>query len=43
VGGETKFACVDGPDFDAHEIDWRLLLSRRKPYLVQEEASAENW
>ena len=33
VGGETKFACVDGPDFDAHQIDWELLLSRRKPYL----------
>ena len=22
VGGETKFACVDGPDFDGHKIDW---------------------
>ena len=43
VGGQTKFACVDGPDFDAHQIDWELLLSRRKPYLAQEAASAENW
>ncbi len=41
VGGQTKFACVDGPDFDAHEIDWELLLSRRKPYLEQETVSAE--
>jgi ferredoxin--NADP+ reductase len=41
VGGKTKFACVDGPDFDAREIDWKLLLSRRKPYLTQEAASAE--
>ena len=41
VGGETKFACVDGPDFDAHQIDWDLLLSRRKPYLAQEALSAE--
>jgi ferredoxin--NADP+ reductase len=41
VGGKTKFACVDGPDFDAREIDWKLLLSRRKPYLNQEAASAE--
>jgi hypothetical protein len=32
-----------GPDFDAHQIDWELLLSRRKPYLAQEAASAENW
>ena len=41
VGGETKFACVDGPQFDAHEIDWDLLLLRRKPYIQQETASAE--
>jgi ferredoxin--NADP+ reductase len=41
VGGETKFACVDGPDFDAHRVDWDLLLSRRKAYLGPETASAE--
>ncbi len=43
VGGETKFACVDGPDFDAHQIDWELLLSRRKPYMEAEAVSIENW
>jgi ferredoxin--NADP+ reductase len=43
VNGETKFACVDGPDFDAHHIDWELLLSRRKPYMEAEEVSLENW
>jgi len=43
VGGQTKFACVDGPDFDAHQIDWELLLTRRKPYLAQEALSAEDW
>jgi ferredoxin/flavodoxin---NADP+ reductase len=43
VGGETKFACVDGPDFDAHQIDWQLLLSRRKPYIETETASLENY
>jgi len=43
VGGETKFACVDGPDFDAHQIDWELLLSRRKPYIETETASLENY
>lgn len=42
VGGETKFACVDGPDFDAHEIDWELLLARRKPYIEAEATSLEN-
>jgi NAD(P)H-flavin reductase len=41
VGGETKFACVDGPDFDAHEVDWDLLLARRKAYLGPETDSAE--
>jgi ferredoxin--NADP+ reductase len=41
VGGKTKFACVDGPDFDAHEIDWDLLLSRRRPYLEHEASSVE--
>jgi ferredoxin--NADP+ reductase len=41
VGGETKFACVDGPDFDAHQIDWDLLLARRKAYLGPEADSAE--
>jgi ferredoxin--NADP+ reductase len=41
VGGETKFACVDGPDFDAHQVDWDLLLARRKAYLGPETVSAE--
>ena len=33
VGGETKFACVDGPEFDAHAVDFQLLSSRNKSYL----------
>jgi len=41
VNGETKFACVDGPDFDAHQVDWKLLLNRRKAYLNHETISAE--
>jgi len=41
VGGETKFACVDGPDFDAHQVDWDLLLSRRKAYMGSETDSAD--
>ena len=41
VGDETKFACVDGPDFDAHQVDWDVLLSRRKAYLGNETDSAE--
>ncbi|MCP4546365.1 MAG: sulfide/dihydroorotate dehydrogenase-like FAD/NAD-binding protein [bacterium] len=38
VAGETKFACVDGPDFDGHEVDWREFLARRKSYLPEEVA-----
>jgi ferredoxin--NADP+ reductase len=33
VGGETRFACVDGPEFDAHEVDFDLLTSRNRSYL----------
>jgi ferredoxin--NADP+ reductase len=29
IGGTTKFACVDGPEFDGHEVDWNLLMARR--------------
>lgn len=36
VGGKTKFACVDGPDFDGHEIDWEEFLARRKTYNPEE-------
>ncbi len=36
VGGETKFACVDGPEFDGHLVDWDELMSRQSTYLDQE-------
>ena len=36
VGGKTKFACVHGPDFDGHEVDWQELVSRRRSYLDEE-------
>ena len=32
VGGETKFACVDGPDFDAHQIDFDEVMSRNRRF-----------
>jgi ferredoxin--NADP+ reductase len=41
VAGQTKFACVDGPDFDGHQVDWDLLLARRKAYLDPETDSSE--
>ena len=36
VAGKMKFACVDGPDFDGHEIDWEEFLARRKSYNPEE-------
>ena len=36
VGGATKFACVDGPEFDGHEVDWELLESRKRMYAPEE-------
>ena len=36
VGGENKFACVDGPEFDAHEVDFANLVMRQQMYKDQE-------
>lgn len=36
VGGENKFACVDGPEFDAHQVDFANLLMRQQMYKNQE-------
>ena len=36
VGSSTKFACVDGPDFDGHEVNWDELLQRRRTYVREE-------
>jgi ferredoxin--NADP+ reductase len=41
VGGRTRFACVDGPEFDGHEVDWDLLLKRQRQYLDQEQQAIE--
>jgi ferredoxin--NADP+ reductase len=40
IGGETKFACVDGPEFDAHRVDFDLAM-RRLAYYKDEEKGAE--
>ena len=34
VGGETKFACVDGPEFDGHEVDYDELMARDRKSVV---------
>ncbi len=43
VGGTTRFACVDGPDFDGHKVDWDLLFARQRIYLDAEKLSFEQW
>jgi ferredoxin/flavodoxin---NADP+ reductase len=43
VGSETKFACVHGPEFDGHQVDWELLMSRQRAYLTEEIYSLQVW
>lgn len=43
VGGKTKFACVDGPDFDAHEVDFDEMTSRLKMYHKQEKVAYDTF
>ena len=42
VGGETKFVCVDGPEFDAHQVDWDLMTKRMASFRPQEAAAREH-
>ncbi len=41
VGGETKFACVDGPDFDGHQVDFDEAIRRSKIFTEQEKQSRD--
>ena len=41
VGGETKFACVDGPDFDGHKVDWNIAVKRSQMYVQFEKHKYE--
>ncbi len=43
VGGEVKFACVDGPDFDAHQVDFKELHARQKRFKIQEASANEHF
>jgi ferredoxin--NADP+ reductase len=43
VGGKTVFACVDGPEFDAHKIDFDEAMRRQTMYRVQEKAALERF
>lgn len=42
VGGETVFVCVDGPEFDAHQVDFDLLMKRNNTYKSAEKESLES-
>jgi ferredoxin--NADP+ reductase len=39
VGGQMKFACVDGPEFDAHKVDFDELIMRNRTYIDLEKIS----
>lgn len=43
VGGQTKFACVDGPEFDGHKVDFDLLMARQRMYLEEEKLALDKY
>lgn len=43
IGDETKFACVDGPEFDGHKVDFDNLMLRNRRFLKEEEHACKNW
>jgi ferredoxin--NADP+ reductase len=43
VGGKTQFACVDGPEFNAHEVDFDVLSCRNRMYLPQEKDALDRF
>ena len=43
IGGQVKFACVDGPDFDGHQVDFDDLMQRLKRFTEQERTAVERW
>jgi NAD(P)H-flavin reductase len=43
IGGEVKFACVDGPDFDGHQVDFEDLTTRLKRFAAEEKSALERW
>jgi ferredoxin--NADP+ reductase len=43
VGGQSRFVCVDGPEFDGHEVDFDMLMKRQRIYLEQEELARRRY
>jgi len=43
IGGKTEYACCDGPEFDGHQVDFRLLADRLNTYRDFEQSALEKW
>jgi len=43
VEGKVQFGCVDGPEFDGHKVDWKLLIERMRSYLDEEMVALDLW
>ena len=43
VGGDVKFVCVDGPEFDGHQVDFDGMIKRLAAYRRQEAEALERW
>jgi NAD(P)H-flavin reductase len=43
IGDEVKFACVDGPDFDGHKVDFNDLMTRLRRYTEEEKSALHRW
>jgi NAD(P)H-flavin reductase len=43
VYGQTKFVCVNGPEFDGHQVDWDLLFKRQRIFCDEEKVSLDLW
>ena len=43
IGGKIKFACVDGPDFDGHQVDFEDLTTRLRRFATEEKSALERW
>ena len=43
IDGKIRFACVDGPEFDGHKVDWNEFMNRLKQYKDEEKISMEKY
>lgn len=43
VGGKTRFACIDGPEFDAHLVDFDELIKRQRMFIAEEKSALKRW